>query len=62
MLPILLSLSTFGSTLCGGIFALRHKDRLHRILGYTAGVILGVIAFDILPEIFRALQEQHLSA
>ena len=60
MLPVLLSISTFGSTLLGGFTALRHKDRLHRVLGYTAGVILGVIAFDILPEIFKSLQELHL--
>lgn len=57
MLPILLSITTFFSTLGGGLFAIRHKDSLHRILGYTAGVILGVIAFDILPEIFKALGE-----
>ncbi len=62
MLPILLSAATFVSTLLGGLFALKHQDRLHRILGYTAGVILGVIAFDILPEIFKNLNQQHLSA
>ncbi len=59
-LPILLASATFVSTLLGGLFALKNRDRLHRILGYTAGVILGVIAFDILPEIFRQLQELHL--
>ncbi len=31
--------------------ALRNKDRLHLVLGFTAGVILGVVAFDVLPEI-----------
>ncbi len=61
MLPILLSALTFVSTLLGGIFAFRHKDNLHRILGYTAGVLLGVVAFDLLPEIFRALSTEHLS-
>lgn len=35
----------------GGLFALHHRDRLHRILGFSAGIILGVIAFDVLPEI-----------
>src|SRR3954453_17040821 len=33
------------------MFALRHHDRLHLILGFTAGVIVGVVAFDVLPEI-----------
>ena len=53
MLPMLLALTTFGSTLLGGIFALKNSDRLHRILGFTAGVLLGVVAFDLLPEIFH---------
>ncbi len=62
MLPIILSISTFFSTLTGGLTALRHKDRLNRILGYTAGVVMGVVAFDILPEIFELLKEQHVDA
>lgn len=42
---------TFFSTLVGGLFALKNQDKLHRILGFTAGVLLGVVAFDLLPEI-----------
>lgn len=60
MLTIFLAFIAFLSTLAGGVFALKNSDRLHRILGYTAGIILGVIAFDILPEIFRSLQELRL--
>jgi ZIP family zinc transporter len=48
---VLLALSTFVSTSLGGLFAMRHADRLHLVLGFTAGVILGVVAFDVLPEI-----------
>lgn len=62
MLAIVLSGVSFLSTLAGGLFALKHKDNLHRILGYTAGVILGVVAFDLLPEIFKSLNELHLNA
>ena len=51
-MAILLALGTVLSTTLGGLFALRHHDRLHLILGFTAGVILGVISFDIFPEIF----------
>jgi ZIP family zinc transporter len=61
MTPILLSAATFLSTLCGGLVGLRNKDRLHRFLGYTAGVLLGVVAFDLLPEIFDLLNQQQLS-
>ena len=60
ILPIILSAATFVSTLLGGITALKNKDRLHRILGYTAGVIMGVVAFDILPEIFHLINDLHL--
>ncbi len=48
---MLLALGTVFSTTAGGLFALRYRDRLHLILGFSAGVILGVIAFDVLPEI-----------
>lgn len=62
MLPVILSICTFVSTLGGGLAALKNKDRMHRFLGYTAGVLLGVVAFDLLPEIFKILQGQHRSA
>jgi zinc transporter ZupT len=50
-MALVLALGTFFSTAAGGLFALRFRDRLHLILGFSAGVILGVIAFDLLPEI-----------
>jgi len=53
MSVVLLSLATFCSTLIGGLFALRFRDRLHYILSFTAGVLLGVVAFELLPEIFE---------
>lgn len=53
---IAFAFATFVSTVAGGLFALRHRDRLHLILGFTAGVILGVVAFDLLPEIFDLAQ------
>jgi len=55
MLPILLSIGTFLSTLLGGLTGLHNRDRLHRLLGLTAGVVMGVVAFDLLPEIFDSL-------
>ncbi|HNP84810.1 MAG TPA: ZIP family metal transporter [Kouleothrix sp.] len=45
-------------TAVGGLLALRFRDHLHLILGFTAGVLLGVVSFDILPEIF-ALSSEH---
>lgn len=55
MLPILLSVGTFFSTLLGGVAGLKNRDRLHRLLGLTAGVVIGVVAFDLLPEIFKSV-------
>ena len=57
MLVVVFSVITFISTTLGGMFALRNRDRLHRIMGFTAGVLLGVVAFDLLPEIFHLISE-----
>lgn len=62
MSALLLSLATFISTAAGGLFALRFRDRLHFILSFTAGVLLGVVSFDILPEIFELSHEQGIDA
>src|SRR5665648_993322 len=55
---VVFALSTCVSTLVGGLVALRDRDRMHLILGFTAGVLLGLVAFDLLPEVF-ALSESH---
>jgi ZIP family zinc transporter len=47
---ILIGLATFLSTLLGGLFAIRFKDRLHLILGFSAGAVIGVALFDLIPE------------
>ncbi len=47
---ILIALAAFCATLLGGLFALHLKDRLHLILGFSAGAVLGVAFFDLLPE------------
>ncbi|HEX7368090.1 MAG TPA: ZIP family metal transporter [Candidatus Saccharimonadales bacterium] len=62
MIPVLLACATFVSTLLGGIAGLKNQDRLHRFLGYTAGVLLGVVAFDLLPEIFKVLEGERRGA
>ena len=60
-MALLLALGTFFSTSAGGLFALRYRDRLHLILGFSAGVILGVVAFDVLPEISLLAGQTHTS-
>jgi ZIP family zinc transporter len=51
-MPVLVALLTVVSTALGGIVALRSSDRLHLVLGFAAGVMLGLVAFDLLPELF----------
>jgi ZIP family zinc transporter len=43
---------TLISTGLGGLAAIRLRDRLHLLLGFSSGAVLGVALFDILPEIF----------
>ena len=47
---LMVSLTTFASTLLGGLFALRMRDSLHLILGFSGGAVLGVVLFDLIPE------------
>lgn len=47
---IWISIAALVSTFLGGMFALRFKDKLHLILGFSAGAIIGVAFFDLLPE------------
>ncbi len=60
MQAVILSLFTFFSTLAGGLFALKNKDRLHFIMSLTAGVLMGVVFFDIMPEIFELSKENNV--
>ncbi len=47
---ILVSIAAFIFTLLGGLFALKFKDKLHLILGFSAGAVIAVAFFDLLPE------------
>ena len=60
MTVLFFSLIAFVFTAIGGLLALRFRDHLHLILGFTAGVLLGVVSFDILPEIFALAGEYGL--
>lgn len=60
-MAVALSIFTFIATFCGGLVGLRYKDRLHLILGLTAGVLLGVVAFDIFPEIISLVSQLNIA-
>ena len=46
----LFAIVTCASTFVGGLFALRLRDSLHLILGFSAGAVIAVAFFDLLPE------------
>ena len=45
----LICISTFISTLLGGLFALKLTDKLYLVLGFSAGAVIGVAFFDLMP-------------
>lgn len=62
MSVVLFSLATFFSTSIGGMLAFWFRDRLHFILSFTAGVLLGLVGFDILPELFELARATGIDA
>ena len=62
MEAILLSAATFASTFLGGLFAVKFKNKLHLIMGFTAGVLLAVVSFDIFPEIIDQVNEFKINS
>lgn len=55
----LLAIAAFTATLLGGYFALQLKDQLHLILGFSAGAIIGVAFFDLMPEALELGSSTH---
>ena len=52
MTAILLACASVLAAVFGGWLALSEKKRLNLTLGFTAGALMGLVAFDLLPEIF----------
>ncbi len=50
MLLLLIASAAFLCTSIGGFLAFRLQDKLHLILGFSAGAVIGVAFFDLLPE------------
>src|SRR6266571_7176219 len=50
MFAIFLALLAMCSTLLGGYFAARFRLHIHLLMGFGAGVLLGAVFFDLLPE------------
>jgi ZIP family zinc transporter len=52
-MAIVLACLTLISTGLGGIAAIRFREQFHLLLGFSAGAILAVVFFDILPEVYH---------
>jgi ZIP family zinc transporter len=50
---IFIALLAFGSAFVGGLLAFRFRDKLHLVLGFSAGAVIGVAFFDLLPEAIK---------
>ena len=46
----LVTIAAVLSTFLGGLFAFKFRDKLHLVLGFSAGAVIGVAFFDLLPE------------
>ena len=59
---IIFAVATFFSTLFGGLFAIKFKDKLHPIMAFAAGVLLGVVSFEIFPEIIEQVKINNFNS
>jgi len=50
LIAVAVSAASFLATLLGGYLAIKAQDRRHLVMAVAAGVLLGVVAFDLLPE------------
>jgi ZIP family zinc transporter len=51
-MAIVFAAITVLATTFGGYLALKSNDRFHLVLGLSAGLLLGLVGFDLLPEVF----------
>lgn len=61
-IAIILAAVTALATLSGGYIAIKSKDHLHIVLGLSAGLLLGLVSFDLLPEVFAMGTKEFLHA
>ena len=47
---ILIAFGALVATFIGGLVAVRLKDKLHLVLGFSAGAVVAVAFFDLMPE------------
>ena len=51
-LAITFAVLTVGATTAVGVLAFKSRDRFHLVLGLSAGLLRGLVGFDLLHEVF----------
>lgn len=59
MTLVFIALAAFSATFLGGLFAIYFKDKLHLITGFSAGAVIGVAFFELLPEALNLSQGHY---
>src|SRR5580704_15351471 len=59
MTLLIIGIATGISTFVGGSLALKFKNQIHLILGFSAGAVIGVALFDLLTESLTIGQQYH---
>jgi zinc transporter ZupT len=62
MLPLLFALTISAAIIVGGMVGIKFKDRLHLVISFTSGVLLGVVFFHIITELFELIGELGISS
>ena len=62
MIVFILTLAAAVAALVGGYTAIKSKDKLHIAMGVTSGLVLGLVAFDLIPEIFEGVESAGLDS
>lgn len=62
MTLFIIAIAAFVATMLGGALALRLRDSLHLVLGFSAGAVVAVAFFDLLPEALNLSGTAHDAA
>lgn len=60
MINIILTLIAALGALLGGYVAIKSRSKIHYAMAITSGLILGLVAFDLLPEIFEGVEHSGI--
>ena len=62
MTALILAALTFLSTALGGLFALRSRDQLYLVMGFSAGILVAAALLDLLPDALEVASNSQQSS